>query len=262
MNRSIEIGMLVVLLLSAGCSGRDETPTSDNGAPQRGDASALVGVWSVELLGGELPKWWPTEIELCGDGTMRDRDDGCVLVLLSWKADTGKLMFAAVYEGEVEGDFNMPEKVSVTFDYALAGSTLTLSNMVLSATVSGREIRRSGASVTYTKAPDTQRPRITVDRNPAIHLQCVNLDCGAILVKRYYDFTPEDRHKLAIPASPLRDAQDGWSPRLRCETCHDIMGRMILCTNPDCLKWFLDPSERDEAADEKRCPHCNFLQLR
>jgi len=219
--------------------------------------SPFVGVWSAESKAGELPRWFPAEFELCGDGTMNDCDDTSSNVYLSWEKDKGRLMFTAAHEGLVGEGVSIPEKVTVTFSYSLCGTELTLSDMVVSATVSGRELSRSGERVTYTKSPDTQRPRITVDRNPAIHLQCVNLDCGAILVKRYYDFTSDDRHKLAIPASPLRDAEDGWSPRLRCETCRDIMGRMLQCPRPDCGKRYLDPSERDEAAGEKTCPHCN-----
>ena len=222
--------------------------------------SPFVGVWSMkgsDVADVAPAKGFPCAFELCGDGTMNDCDDTSSNVYLSWEKDKGRLMFTAAHEGLVGEGVSIPEKVTVTFSYSLCGTELTLSDMVVSATVSGRELSRSGERVTYTKSPDTQRPRITVDRNPAIHLQCVNLDCGEILIQRYYDFTLDERHKLAIPASPLRDAEDGWSPRLRCETCRDIMGRMIQCTNSYCLKWYLDPAERDEAAGEKTCPHCN-----
>jgi len=95
-----------------------------------------------------------------------------------------------------------------------------------------------------------------VNTNPEIHLQCVNPQCGEVLVKMYKEFSEEDRQRLYAPTYPMPPGMEG-PPRLKCEKCGAVMGRQVQCPYEDCKQWYLDPTELNYAAMDRVCPHCN-----
>jgi len=99
-------------------------------------------------------------------------------------------------------------------------------------------------------------PGIDYDKNPTVHLQCVNPECNNELEKKFLDFSTEDREKLYAPMSPMAPGMER-PPRLLCEKCGSIMGRQVQCPFEDCLKWYLDPMELNYAVMERRCTHCD-----
>ena len=96
-----------------------------------------------------------------------------------------------------------------------------------------------------------------IDKNPEMHLQCLNPGCRNELVKRYKEFTDDERSRLAHSSypMPMMPGVEG-PPRLRCEKCDAVMGRQIPCPWEDCKKWYLDPREVNYAAMNHVCPYC------
>jgi len=95
-------------------------------------------------------------------------------------------------------------------------------------------------------------PSTKVDPNPMVHLQCVNPQCGERLSKKYLDFSEEDRLKIhATSLPPMPGA--GGPPRIRCEKCQAVMGRMDKC--PQCEQYYLDPMEINRASMQRICPN-------
>jgi len=103
--------------------------------------------------------------------------------------------------------------------------------------------------------PGEMQPAAYAGLNPEVHLQCVNSECGEILVKQFGDFSEEERQKLYTPRMPPMPGQP-VPPRLKCEKCGSDMGRMKSC--PSCKAWYMDPMELNFNAKEEICPHCEL----
>jgi len=235
----------------------DETPADKAEAPA-GDENGPVGKWEMHAGGDDFDDdAFPPEIEFCDDGTMNDPSGLFAEMGFAWTAKDGKLVLSANYKIGPERDVDVA--TVITFDYALSGSTLTLSNGWRAATIDGEAADTESilGSMTYGKVDDWTKPQAKpqINRNPEIHLQCVNLKCQAELVKKYLDFSEEDRQKLFAPRFPLPPDMDP-PPQLKCEKCGSNMGRQIQCPYEDCKKWSLDPMELDYTNMKRICPHC------
>jgi len=102
----------------------DETP-AENHVAVPNDPRLLVGAWTVEQRdnGVELPP----DFELHADGTMSlDEDDEIAdRRSLTWKVDDGRLVIEALLR---DSEGNVTDEATLTYDYTLLDSTLTLSN--------------------------------------------------------------------------------------------------------------------------------------
>jgi len=93
----------------------------------------LVGKWALSKRDDDWPKYFPTDLELCADGTVvapelrvesDDEDEVQASLSLTWKAENGTLVVSVVIHNEGTVLFTM----TVTLDYTQSGSTITLFN--------------------------------------------------------------------------------------------------------------------------------------
>ena len=227
---------------------------------------ALIGKW--ELLEEEVEEGdddfgaFSPYLEFCEDGTMRDPISESEGLNPSWKAKDGLLtMSVSQSVGIPDSETGITEMVEVTYiaecDYYVSETTLTLSNARATMTANGEtSSHKSDKRASYKKveAWDSEKT-VKINPNPEIHLQCINAECGEVLVKLYNDFTDAEKQKLTSGFMPPQPGQP-QPPRLLCETCQSVMGRQIQCPYEDCKQWYLDPLEVNFNNRHRICPHC------
>jgi len=232
-----------------------------------GETNALVGKWELHAEDDACPHGLRREMEFCEDGIVKDPTGFMAEMNAVWKAADGRLTISVHRTMDTDAGENDESTGIFECDYEIAGSTLTLSNTRITITMGGATFgEASDQSATYNKvdawSPVKEKSGPKIDVNPELHLQCVNIECGEILVKRFNDFTDEEKPRLfAAPMPP----QPGMPqpPRLLCETCSSVMGRQIRCPYEDCEKWFLDPMELIDLGEQnftlidRTCSHCN-----